>query len=211
MTLFARLVTVAVLCGVASVSAAEEKSALFNGKDLSGWQGDATVFRVEEGAIVGGSKEKPLKQNEFLVTEKEFGDFELTLKFRIEGESANAGVQIRSQRVPNHNEMVGYQADIGQGFWGCLYDESRRNVVLARPTKETIQKALKRGDWNDYRIRCEGKRVQLWLNGVQTVDYTEADDTIVQRGRIGLQVHSGPPMQIHYKDLQIAPLNSKKD
>ena len=184
---------------------------LFNGTTLDGWEGNEACFRVEDGAIVGGSLEEGLKQNQFLATTGEFGDFELSLKFKITGDpkNANAGVQIRSQRIPNHHEMIGYQADIGQHYWGALYDESRRNKILAQPDDATRARAVKQGDWNEYRIRCEGKRIQLWLNGIQTVDYTESDETLVQRGRIALQVHSGPPMVARYKDIDLQELPAK--
>lgn len=184
---------------------------IFNGKDLAGWQGNAEVFRVEEGVIVGGSLKKDLEKNQFLTSEKRYRDFELRLKFMIQGDlsKANAGVQIRSERIPDHHEMIGYQADIGAGYWGCLYDESRRNKVLAAADLKKLEPALKLDGWNDYRIRCEGKRIQLWLNGVPTVDYTESDDSIPQEGVIGLQVHSGPPMEIRYKDIEIAELPAR--
>lgn len=181
---------------------------LFNGRDLTGWNGDAAIFRVEEGAIVGGSLKEGLKKNAFLASDREFENFELTLEFKISGDpkAANAGVQIRSKRIPNDHEMVGYQADIGQGYWGCLYDESRRNRVLQEPDEATRKKAVKQEDWNSYRIRCEGRRIQLWLNGVQTVDYTEPEDGIALRGAIGLQVHAGPAMEVRYRNIKIEEL-----
>jgi len=196
---------------LAAIPAWADPRSLFDGKSLAGWQGDERIFRVESGAIVGGSLEEKIKQNEFLTSAEEFGDFELVLEFRILGDpkQANAGIQIRSRRIPNHHEMIGYQADIGHGYWGCLYDESRRNKVLAAPAEEIIEKALRPDTWNEYRIRCEGPRVQLWLNGHQTVDYTETDTTIEQRGLIGLQVHSGPPMEIHYRNIRIEVLPEK--
>lgn len=200
-------IVVVVLLGVAA-QAAEIFTPVFNGKDLAGWSGNTDVFRVEDGAIVGGSLKQPLGKNQFLTSEKRYGNFELHLKFRVQGDlsKANAGVQIRSERIPNHHEMVGYQADIGAGFWGSLYDESRRNKVLAGLEMPKVLPALKLDGWNDYRIRCEGKRIQLWINGLQTVDYTESDDSIPQEGLIGLQVHAGPPMEIRYKDIEIAEL-----
>ncbi len=91
---------------------------LFDGKSLKGWEGNEKSFRIEEGAIVGGTLKEKIPRNEFLATEKEYGDFELRLKFKLlGGEKANAGVQIRSQRIPNHHEMIGYQADMGDGWW----------------------------------------------------------------------------------------------
>src|SRR5690606_6826787 len=118
-----------------------------------------------------------------------------------------AGIQIRSERVPDHHEMVGYQADMGQDWWGCLYDESRRNTMLAKPDVEKLREALKPDDWNEYKIVCIGKRIQLFLNGVQTVDYTEEDDSLPQEGLIGLQIHGGPPSEAWYKDISIIEIH----
>ena len=155
---------------------------------------------------------KATPRNEFLCTKQAYKDFELRLKVRLLGDpaSANAGVQIRSRRIPNHNEMSGYQADMGQQYWGCLYDESRRNRILAQPTPEQLRKALKPGDWNEYVIRCVGPRVQLWLNGIQTVDYTEPDATIEQAGLIGVQIHAGPPAEAWYRDIEIKTVDNAR-
>jgi hypothetical protein len=119
-----------------------------------------------------------------------FTNFVLRLKFKLVGTEGfvNGGVQFRSQRIENPPyEMSGYQADMGEGWWGALYDESRRNKVLAKPEPGVIEKALKKNDWNDYEIRCVGKRIRLAINGAQTVDYTEAEDSIPQFGLIGVQ------------------------
>ena len=181
---------------------------LFDGETFAGWEGNLDWFRIEGGAIVAGSLDKAAPRNEFLCTTKAYGDFELRLKVRLLGNpaQANAGIQIRSRRVPNHNEVSGYQADMGQQYWGCLYDESRRNKILAQPDAELLQKTLKVGEWNDYVIRCEGRHIRLWLNGVQTVDYTEPDESIEQAGLIGLQIHGGPPAEAWYKDIQIVEI-----
>ena len=99
-------------------------------------------------------------------------------------------------------------AVLGAGYWGCLYDESRRNTVLARPEPDVIKSALRGGEWNRYRIRCEGDRVQLWINDVQTVDYREPDSAIVQDGLVALQIHGGPPGEAWYRNLRIRKLPS---
>ena len=181
---------------------------LFDGKTFDGWEGNLKAFRIEDGAIVGGSLNERVPRNEFLCIKKEHANFELRLKFKLLGKGANAGVQIRSRRIPNHHEMIGYQADLGEGWWGCLYDESRRRKVLAGPTKDQWRKFLKENDWNEYTIRCTGRRIQLWINGHQTVDYTEPDEKIEQTGLIGLQVHGGPPSEAWYKDIMIRPASS---
>jgi hypothetical protein len=102
--------------------------------------------------------------------------------------------------------VIGYQADMGPGYWGALYDESRRKRILAAPNAATIKGLVKDGDWNDYVIRAEGKRVQLRLNGVQTVDYTEEDPAVESTGLICVQIHSGPPSEAWYKDIALLAL-----
>ena len=190
-----------------TVLSAAELKPLFDGKSLDGWEGNQDVFRVQDGAIVAGTLKSRIARNEFLCTTKEYDDFELRLKVKVLGNGANAGIQIRSRRIPNHHEMIGYQADVGQGWWGKLYDESRRRRVLAEPAKaEVLRGVLKRNDWNEYVIRCQGRRIQLWINGQQTVDYTEPDESIEQRGLIGVQIHGGPPSEAWYKDIRIREL-----
>lgn len=203
----AAAVVIAVLPCLAVAEEKGQEVSLFDGKSFEGWRGDTQkTFRIEEGAIVGGNLQERVPRNEFLTTAKEYGDFELKLKFKVLGEGANAGVQIRSRRIPNHHEMIGYQADLGDGWWGSLYDESRRNKMLATADKKVVEQALKRDDWNDYTIRCQGRRIRLWINDRQTVDYTEPDESIEQRGLIGLQIHGGPPSEAWYKDIRILEL-----
>jgi hypothetical protein len=180
---------------------------LFDGKTLEGWEGDLTWFRVAEGAVVAGSLAKPIPQNEFLCSRREFGDFELRLKVRLVAGKGNGGIQFRSKRVPNSREMAGYQADMATGYWGGLYDESRRAKFLGTRAEEgVIAKILMPNDWNDYVIRCEGPRVRLWLNGQLTTEFTEPDAAIPRTGAIGLQIHGGPPSEAWYKDLEIEEL-----
>ena len=204
--------SVAVLLLVPAAAVAADPTPLFDGKSFAGWEGDtAKTWRIEDGAIVGGSTDTVVPRNEFLCTTKAYGDFELRVMFKLVGdpEKANAGVQVRTKRIPKHHEVIGYQADIGQGYWGALYDESRRNKVLAAPDAETRKKAVKLDDWNEYVIRCEGPRIRLTLNGVQTVDYSEPDDKVERDGVIALQVHGGAKAKVSYKDITIVELKGK--
>lgn len=188
------------------VGAAETEAGwtpLFDGTSFAGWEGDLTKFRIEDGAIVAGNLQEPLDRNYFLCTTKRYENFELRLKVKLVGEDANAGIQLRTERIPDETEVIGYQADMGQQYWGCLYDESRRKRILQQPDPALIEKILKKEDWNDYRIRCEGKHIQLWLNGVQTVDYMEEEEGISQKGFIAVQIHSGKPAEASYKDIEI--------
>jgi hypothetical protein len=196
-------------CLTQTVVAADSSQPIFDGKTFDGWEGNRSVFRIDDGAVVGGDLKKNVARNEFLCTTKEYGDFELRLKTKLVGKGANGGVQFRSQRIPNHHEVKGYQADMADGYWGRLYDESRRGRFLAGATPAEQKKIVKPNDWNEYVIRCEGRHIQLWLNGVKTVDYTEADASIPQTGIIGLQIHGGAPSEAWYKDITIRKLPAK--
>ena len=211
-------ISLIVLCSFwfAPLTAAQRQAVkLFDGKTFNGWEGNLKLFRIEQGALVGGTLKEAIARNEFLCTKAEYDDFELRLKVKLVGDptKANAGIQFRTQRIPDHHEVIGYQADMGQGYWGALYDESRRKKVLAAPAADVLAKAFNvkggREDWNDYVIRAEGKRIRLTLNGVTTVDYTEPDEAIAQRGRICVQIHSGPPSEAWYKDLSLQTLKKR--
>ena len=184
--------------------------ALFDGRSFAGWEGDIkNTWRIQDGAIVGGSLTVEVPRNEFLTTTRSFGDFVLHVRFKLVGSEGfvNGGVQFRSQRLekPAH-EMTGYQADLGDKYWGSLYDESRRNKTLVAPDAKLIDDSLKRGDWNDYEIRAEGARIRLSINGRQTIDYTETDAAIPRQGLIGLQIHGGGKAEAWYKDITIQEL-----
>jgi len=178
---------------------------IFNGKDLSVWEGNLKLWKAQDGMIVGDSP--GIRQNEFLATKKEYGDFELRFEFKLHKGAGNSGVQFRSRRVPDSTEVEGYQADIGENYWGCLYDEHRRRKVLQQADKR-LAGVLKPHDWNEYVIRAEGDHIILKINGVVTVDYQEEDAKIARRGMIALQVHSGPPLRIDFRNLRIRELGT---
>ncbi len=145
-----------------------------------------------------------IDHNEFLATTRSYGDFILRLSFRMLDGKGNSGVQFRSVRVPGH-EMSGYQADIGEGYWGSLYDESRRNKILVAASAEAL-KALNKSDWNDYVIKARGDAINLSLNGKESVAYRETDRSIARDGLLAVQIHAGGPMEVQFKDMFIQPL-----
>lgn len=186
---------------------------LFDGRTFDGWEGDTkNTWRIEEGAFVAGSLEVTVPRNEFLCTKREFENFELRIKYQLSGTEGfvNGGIQFRTKRIPDHHEVIGYQADLGKGYDGHLYDESRRRKMLVSPPKELVEKALKQGKdgWNEYVIRAEGSRIQMWLNGVQTVDFTEDDPKVDRKGVIAVQVHGGGKAIARYRDISIRELQA---
>ncbi len=180
---------------------------IFEGKTLTGWEGDRDLWTVEDSMIVGDTG-AGIKRNEFLATEKRYGDFELRLEFRLRKGAGNSGVQFRSKRVEGSSEVSGYQADIGEKYWGCLYDESRRNKILVQAPPE-LEKTLSRDGWNNYVILAQGRNITLALNGLTTVDYVEEDRAIDRTGIIALQVHAGGPLHVEFRNLRIRELPAK--
>ncbi|MEM9351511.1 MAG: DUF1080 domain-containing protein [Planctomycetota bacterium] len=177
---------------------------LFDGESLDGWvkRGGEAVYGVEDGAIVGTSvADTP---NTFLCTPRDYGDFELTLQVKVD-DGLNSGVQFRSlcfdepttapgeggseRKVPG-GRVHGYQMEIdpSERSWsGGVYDEARRGWLSKPEDDPAARAAFRRGEWNDYRIRCEGPSIRCWVNGVPTADFT---DDLTAEGFIALQVHS---------------------
>jgi hypothetical protein len=185
-------------------SGAGEWRPLFNGRDLSSWIVDTKeLWSARDGMIIG--KHSGLKYNDFLRTREDFGDFELKLRFRLTNGEGNSGIQFRSEPIADSHEVIGYQADIGQEYWGCLYDESRRKRVLAGPPEGALAELDKTG-WNEYVVRAQGNFISLHLNGIRTVHYIETEAGIRRRGFIALQVHSGPGIEVAFRDLLLRDL-----
>jgi hypothetical protein len=221
---------------VAAESGAEPGfRSIFNGKDLSGWDGNPKLWSVKDGAITGQTTaENPAKGNTFLIwTNGTVGDFELRCSFRVvPGDDkgfANSGIQYRSKVLNPANWVVGgYQADMeaGPNYTGILYEEAmtrgimalrgekvvwdkegKKQVVGSVGNAQEIEASLKKGDWNNYIIVAKGNHLQQFVNDHQTVDVT--DDCEAKRamqGVIALQVHAGPPMMVQFKNIRLKTL-----
>jgi putative membrane-bound dehydrogenase-like protein len=184
------------------LATADNAKDLFNGKDLSGWDGDPKLWSVEDGQIVG--KSPGIKKNEFLKSQMVATDFRLTLKVKLVPNKENSGVQFRSEALPD-GEMKGPQADVGLGWWGKLYEENGRGVL----SNGAGEKHVKADGWNEYEIVAQGSRVKTTLNGVVSV---EVDDPLIaRRGIFALQIHAGGPMEVRFKDLKLAVLTPKTE
>jgi hypothetical protein len=206
---------------------------LFNGNDLTGWNGNAEIWSVQDGAITGVTKAEPrLTHNTFLVcTNGEFADFELRLSYRII--KGNSGIQYRSRvlRQGQFGPIVGgYQADFEAGatYSGILYEEQGRGILAQRGQKTIIraesdkpkievvgsvgasaeiQAAIKSEDWNDYAVIAKGNHLQHYINGKLTVDVTDEDAAkAAKSGVLALQVHTGPPMTVQFKNIRLQKL-----
>lgn len=211
--------TVAVLCW-ASVAAAEDWKPLFDGKSLDGWtqRGGQAKYRVEDGAIVGTSV--PNTPNSFLCTNKDYGDFVLELEFKVDKE-LNSGVQFRSQYLDEAREVeymgkkikepkqrvFGYQCEIDpspRAYSAGIYDESRRGWLKDLKDNEAARKAFKPGEWNKFRIECQGDSIKTFINDVPAVDIK---DGLTPKGFIALQVHGvgkrEEPLEVRWRNVRI--------
>lgn len=171
---------------------------IFNGKDLTGWVGNPALWSVENGEIVG--KTEGLRRNEFLRSELVAGDFRLTLEVKLTPNAENSGIQFRSDPLPD-GEVKGYQADIGAGWWGKLYEEHGRGLLWDTPGDPHV----KPGEWNTYEIIAEGSTIRTFLNGKPCVDLDDPEG--VRRGIFALQLHSGGPMEVRFRNLVLEPLD----
>ncbi len=229
----------ALLAAGLSLFAADEAGfkPLFNGKDLSGWEGNPKLWSVEDGCITGRTgtnAETKIKHNTFLVwTNGEVSNFELRFSYKIVG--GNSGVQYRSKRLADGAFgpiIAGYQADFeaGKTYSGILYDErggaGGRNIMAGRGEKvvwnaegkkevtgslgdtKEIQAKIKNEDWNEYVVIANGTHLQHFINGTPTIDVTDnCEKKFVKSGVMALQIHAGPPMMVQFKDIRIKNLD----
>lgn len=202
---------------------------LFNGQDLTGWDGNPAFWSVVDGAIQGQTtKENPTKGNTFLIFRGgPIKDFELRAQWRLA--NGNSGIQFRSKEKPNW-VINGYQADIADNqFLGILYEEGGKRGIMAQVgekvtfTADGQKKVEKVGDpqqiksgvdhknWNEYVIIANGNTITQELNGKTTVTIVDEDEkTRALEGLLALQLHAGPPMTVQFKDITLKVLDEKK-
>jgi putative membrane-bound dehydrogenase-like protein len=184
---------------------------LFDGKSFAGWEGETnSVWRIRDDVVVGGSLNGN-PRNEFLATQKRYTNFHLQLEYKLVGTEGfvNGGVQFRSKRITNPpNEMSGFQADIGAGYSGCLYDESRRNKMLVTADTNLVARLERPGGWNSYEIVARGPEIEIVLNGQRTVSWVERDLAIDKEGVIALQIHGNNKAEISFRNITLEELPS---
>jgi putative membrane-bound dehydrogenase-like protein len=175
----------------------ENAAAFFNGRDLTGWEGDPKLWSVEGGEIVG--KSSGLKKNEFLRSTLLAGDFRLTLEVKLANNQGNSGIQFRSEPLAD-GEMKGDQADVGPGWWGKLYEENGRGLLWDKSGEAHV----KPGDWNRYEIVAEGSKIRTVINGHPCVDLD--DPKGARRGIFAFQLHSGGPTEVRFRNIRLEVL-----
>ncbi|MBN2310499.1 MAG: DUF1080 domain-containing protein, partial [Candidatus Hydrogenedentes bacterium] len=175
------------------IPAPESADNLFNGTDLTGWQGNAPYWSVVDGAIRGHSDDK-VPRNEFIWFDEPVQDFYLSVLVRLEPDERNSGVQFRSEKATAHGQARGYQADIGKEVWGRLYHEHGRGQLDWTDKGES---AVKPNDWNRYEILAIGPCIWTAINGTLSVALYDPEGE--REGRIALQIHSGPPLTVQFR------------
>lgn len=212
---------------LASAAMAEDGVQLFDGKSLDGWDGNPKFWSVKDDAITGQTTaDNPTNGNTFLIWKKgELKDFELSLKFRIEG--GNSGIQFRSKDKGNW-VVNGYQADFdaGNGWTGSFYEEGGRGILAKRgqkieitengekkevgkttPEKEIVESIKKDGGWNEYVVTSKGNQITFKVNGLTTVELTDNQaSNAAANGILALQLHAGEPMKVQFKDIVLKEL-----
>ena len=176
---------------------------LFDGKTLDNWAGDKTVWRAEHGEIVGHT-DAGLKKNTFLCSRENYDDFVLTADVKLVPDSANSGIQFRS-RPREDGECVGYQADIGQNYWGSIYEEQGRGM-LRSGYKDLGEKAVLKNGWNHYVVYAVGDHLRVEINGTVCTDIHDAKS---KSGIIGFQVHSGGATDVRFKNITLRKMENQ--
>jgi len=185
----------------------------FDGNSLNGWSASNTSYWSAENRVITGHSAERVPKNEFLWSDIEVSDFYLSVDVKLEPNSGNAGIQFRSRKADESGQAVGYQADMGEKVWGKLYHEhDRKNLDWP----DDGEKAVRPGEWNHYEILVSGDRIWTAINGVLSV--AVRDPLGEKKGKIALQIHSGPPITaqyrinklVHHPVVELVGLNEKQ-
>tara|TARA_R110002049_G_scaffold46487_1_gene135117 strand:- start:51832 stop:57669 length:5838 start_codon:yes stop_codon:yes gene_type:complete len=174
----------------------ENVATIFNGRDLAGWSGAEGLWSVENGELVG--RTDGLKRNEWIVSDLSAEDFHLTLEVKLVNNAGNSGIQFRSRA--QDGKVSGYQADIGKGWWGKLYEEHGRALLWDKSGEQHV----KLGDWNTYEIVATGHHIKTKINGKECVDLEDPEGA--HRGIIAFQLHSGGKTEVRFRNIRLEVL-----
>ena len=175
-------------------------TSLFDGKTLKGWRGEKGYWEVKEGAIVGTSP-PGTPHHHYMFSERDYTDFELHADVKLVG--YNSGVCIRIM-PKTYDDVPGYQVDMGDGFWGCLWDEHHRQKKIIDYPQEQADRILHKDDWNHYFVRAVGPHLTLYLNGVKTGEVDDPDG--YPGGPLGFQLCHGGNVVASFRNLYIKSL-----
>jgi hypothetical protein len=175
---------------------------LWNGVDLSEWDGDPAIWQVRDGTIVGSAPAGSVTVNTFLIYRgKMYADFTFTAEASLD-QGGNSGIQYRSTRLdPTSFTVRGYQEDIGTGYWGMLYDERGRATLQASSAECLAQGGF--GKWITYQVIAVGPHLEHRVNGIQCVAFDETAANAPSSGIIALQYHTPGGYEVRFRNLRI--------
>ena len=183
-------------------SGPSEKSQLFDGKTLNGWAGHFKYWSVDNGEIVGKNT-APVPVSTYLLTEKNYTDFRLTVKVKLVESEMHSGIAFWGRVATEQGDPATYAGHLVMfpSGWG-MHDLYGRRGLPVNP--EPAKKVGKQHDWNDLEILAQGNRIQVAVNGVQVIDWVDPEPNRIKTGPIGLQLHSNQvPQEVRFKDLVI--------
>ncbi len=170
---------------------------LFDGKTLNGWLGEKGYWSVQDRAIVGVSP-PGTPHHHYMFSAQDYTDFELHVDCKLVG--YNSGVCIRIQ-PKDYDDVPGYQVDMADGYWGCLWDEHHRQKKIVDYPKEEADKIVRKDDWNHYFVRAVGHHITMYLNGVKTADVEDEGGYL--SGPLGFQLCHGGNETASFKNLYV--------
>ncbi|MDB4526934.1 DUF1080 domain-containing protein [bacterium] len=219
------LLSLVLITSAVAQSPPEGFRALFNGDDLTGWDGNPGLWSVEDGAMIGKTKNaKQLGYNEFLIWRGGvLKNFELRVKVKVTG-SNNSGIQYRSKELSEHGKWVvgGYQCDIHPKSENnaMVYEERGRGIIALNGQGVVIDPEKKRwltterdtvnvpiSDWHDYIIVAQGNQLTHKIDGKVTGELLDFDENARSlEGLLAFQIHRGPAMTVQIKDVFLKEL-----
>ena len=197
---------------------------LFNGKDLTGWDGNPELWKVENGEIVGTTTgPEQLKYNQFLIWRGGvLKNFELRVKVKQSGN--NTGIQYRSREFPETGKwsVGGYQCDIhpaapnnamvyGEKWGGILAQNGQRVVIDPEGKKWLVGEhepvSVDIAEWHEYTVTAQGNHLVHKIDGRMTIDLLDfGTKTQALEGLLAFQLHRGPAMTVQIKDVMLKEL-----
>ena len=213
------------ILGGSAIAQGDRPTSIFDGKSLSGWRGNAELWSVQDGILVGSTEKTKTKANTFLIWEGEVADFELVAEFRLSGKN-NSGVQYRSQSLDRVEfGLRGYQADIHSNppYTAMLYEERGRGILVQRGQRGKLlprrrkqlenffaPKAIDLSQWRTLKIIAKGERLRHYIDGELAIDVVDEAPAGRMRGKLGLQLHAGAPMRIEFRRIVLTKTGSSK-
>ena len=170
---------------------------LFDGKTLNGWVGEKGYWEVKDGAIVG-DKHGSTPHHHYMFSTKDYSDFACHIDVKLVGYNSGVCARIHPK---DFDDVPGYQVDMAEGYWGCLWDEHHRQTKIVDYPKEEADKIVHKGGWNHYYFTMQGHHITMYLNGVKTADVDDPGG--FDSGPLGFQLCHGDNSIVGFKNIYV--------